>query len=64
MTIREAIDAIVAHGRPARHSERAQGCVAVDRTFARESGVLAEWWVRWHLARCHSVARSMGGAAP
>jgi hypothetical protein len=37
MTIREAVDTIVTHGRPARHSERAQGCVAVDRTFAKAS---------------------------
>ena len=51
--IREAIDAIVTHSRPAVcHSERVPGCVALDRTFARESGV------------GQSVARSMGGAAP
>ena len=49
MKIREAIDAVVTHSRPACHSERVQGCVAVDRTFARESGV------------GETVARSRGG---
>ncbi len=39
MTIREAIDAIVSHGRSTRHSERPACCAAVDRIFAKESGV-------------------------
>ncbi len=35
MTIREAIDLIVSHGRSARHSERPARCVAADRIFAK-----------------------------
>ncbi len=39
MTIREAIDAIVSHGRrPACHSERLPLCVAVERVFAKNLG--------------------------
>ena len=39
MTIREAIDLIVSHGRrPACHSERPPRCVAVDPTFAKNLG--------------------------
>jgi hypothetical protein len=39
MTIRDAIDAIVSHGRrPACHSERSPCSVAVDRTFAKNLG--------------------------
>ncbi len=39
MTIREAIDLIVSHGRSTRHSERPPRIVAADRIFAKESGV-------------------------
>ena len=47
MTIREAINTIVSHGRPTCHSERPAVCVTVDRVFAKPalSEAEGESWV-------------------
>ncbi len=61
MTIREAIDAIVSHGRrPTCHSERPAVCVAVDRIFAKPalSDAEGESWVG------QGVASRTGGMGP